>query len=90
MVRAGSSSSVSIQYANRGMEREIKTPVARGEATIAAPTCALTDLWAQVIARGAPASAVATIEYMADGYYFAISGTSFSYQFGTDCRIMER
>jgi hypothetical protein len=85
--RTGGSSSVSIQYANRGMEREIKTPVAKGEATIVAPACALTTLWEQAIAKGAPASAVAVIEYTAAGYHFTISGTSFNYNFGTDCQI---
>jgi hypothetical protein len=88
--RTGGSSSVSIQYTNRGMEREIKAPEAAGEATVAAPPCKLTALWEEAIARGAPASAVAVIEYTADGYRFAISGTAFSYSFDTDCRIKER
>ena len=88
--RTDGSSSVSIQYTNRGMEREIKEPVATGEATIAAPKCKLTALWEQAIAKGAPASAVAVIEYTVNGYSIAISGTSFKYTFGTDCRIKER
>lgn len=88
--RTGGSSSVTIQYTNRGMQRQIDDPVAKGEATVSAPTCALTALWEQAIANGAPASAVAAIEYTADGYYFAISGTAHTYNFGADCQIKAR
>jgi hypothetical protein len=87
--RRGGSSSVTVEYINRGMERQIMAPAATGEATIAAPGCTQAGLWEQAIAGGAPASAVAVIEYTAEGYAFSITGTSFRYRFGTDCRAME-
>jgi hypothetical protein len=85
--RRGGSSSVSVQYVNRGMQREGKDPVATGQATIPAPSCKLSALWEQAIAKGAPSSAVAVIEYTKDGYAFSITGTSFRYAFGTDCQM---
>jgi hypothetical protein len=88
--RQGGGSSVTIQYTNRGMERRIEEPVATGEVTISAPGCALTALWEQAVARGAPSGAVAVIEYTAGGYEFSITGTAFRYRFGTDCRMRER
>jgi hypothetical protein len=88
--RTGGGSSVSVQYTTRGIQRQAQEPTATGEPTLQAPTCALRDLWAQAIARGAPAGAVATIEYGATGYRFAITSTPHNYTFGTDCQMMTR
>lgn len=90
VTRTSGGGGVQVQYTNRGHERRTKEATAQGAATIAAPTCSLAALWAQALAAGAPASAVATIEYSRDGYRFAITGTTVNLAFGTDCQPKAR
>lgn len=89
--RVGAGGSASYQYFNRGMRRQADPPSGRAPAaTIAPPTCAFARLWAQAIARGAPASAVAHIRYDARGYAFDIDGTRVSLRFDNDCNPIDR
>ena len=90
ITRRGGNSSVSIQYTNRGVEKETQEAVAQAATTIPAPTCALADLWRAAIAQGAPASAVATIEYDNNGYRFAIVGTATALSFDANCQPKPR
>ncbi|HJR73968.1 MAG TPA: hypothetical protein VJ806_10065 [Luteimonas sp.] len=84
----GASGSASYQYFNRGMQRRADPPSGRAPAATApAPVCAFSRLWRNAIARGAPATAVARIEYDARGYEFSIDGLRFSMRFGVDCSV---
>lgn len=88
--RRGGSGNVTIQYSNRGVQKETKEAVAQAATTIPAPTCALAELWRQATAQGAPAGAVATIEYDTNGYRFTITGTSTALSFDTNCQLKPR
>lgn len=87
--RVGGSGGASYQYFNRGMERRTDPPsgYAPGDA-VPAPTCPFRRLWAEAIARGAPATAVAVIEYDARGYEFRIDDVRFSMHFAADCSVV--
>lgn len=86
--RIGGSGSASYQYFNRGMERKADPPSGRAPAAAApAPACGFRRLWDEAIARGAPASAVANIEYDARGYEFRIDDLRFSMRFAADCGV---
>lgn len=83
----GAGGQVDVQYVSRGMQRLASPVSGRAPATaVAAPRCPLRTLWAAAIARGAPAQAVATIAYDADGYAWSIPGTRWSFEFDADCR----
>jgi len=89
--RVGGSGGASYQYFNRGMERRTDPPSGRASAAIAPPpACAFRRLWAEAIARGAPAAAVAVIEYDARGYAFRIDDLGFSMRVAADCSVWER
>jgi hypothetical protein len=51
------------------------------------PACTFAQLWAIALERGAPGSAVATINYDDDGYDFTIDGTSTRLEFNMDCEL---
>lgn len=75
-----------IDYVTKAMERRTEPPVATEPLLVSAPTCSLTAVWQQAIARGAPTDAVAQIEYSRAGYSFLITGTGVSLRFGPDCQ----
>lgn len=75
-------------YMNQGMERDISSPTAsRPGEPPAAPMCSFGQLWDAALERGAPADAVAVIEYDAQGYDFRINGASIALRFNQDCRV---
>ncbi len=85
----GGSGSGSYQYFNRGMQRRADPPSGRAPAAVApAPACPFRRLWQAAIARGAPATAVANIEYDARGYEFGIDDLRFSMRFALDCSVV--
>ena len=89
--RIGGGGQASYQYVNRGMQREEAAASARASGPLAPPPrCPLRALWAAAIARGAPAQAVATIEYGHEGYEFSIVGTRWAFEFDHDCRLRPR
>ncbi len=89
--RIGGRGRARYQYVDRGMRREEAAASSSAPGRLAPPPrCALRDLWAAAIARGAPAQAVATIGYDHDGYDFAIAATRWRFAFDTDCRVRER
>ncbi len=84
--RIGGGGGASYQYFNRGMQRKAEAPTGRAPTAAApAPACAFQRLWADAIARGAPAAAVAVIEYDVDGYEFRIDALRFVMRFDPDC-----
>lgn len=83
--RRVTSSSFSYSYTNEGMTRDIDTPRSINPTVIPSPVCPFEAMWRAAIAEGAPADAVATIEYDEDGYDFRISDAGIRLTFGPDC-----
>lgn len=84
----GGGVSVRAQFMNQGFALERDDPEANAfnsDESLLDPRCPFSDLWAQAIARGAPADAVASIRYTADGYEFNITGV-FNLDFDRECK----
>lgn len=75
------------QYVNEGMVRDTNsvTTSLRGM-FLPTPECTFAELWQTALDQGAPAEAVAAIEYDEDGYTFYINGLSVRIEFDTGCR----
>jgi hypothetical protein len=54
-----------------------------------APKCSFADLWKQARDAGAPAGAVANIDYMDGKYAFRVSDVGFVVEFGTGCEVLD-
>ncbi|PRQ04897.1 hypothetical protein ENSA5_04770 [Enhygromyxa salina] len=52
-----------------------------------APKCGFAELWKQAREAGAPAGAVANIDYMNDRYAFRVSDVGFTLEFDIDCAL---
>jgi len=77
----------SYSYINEGMTRDVNTPSVMTPTVLSPPRCSLATLWQVAVAQGAPADAVATITYAAEGYAFAIRETNLQFAFGPDCAL---
>lgn len=82
----GASGTVSYSYENEGMTRDADAPSTHRDAALEPPTCSFAELWRAAIAKGAPAHAVAVIEYDEDGYDFAIRDVGFDLEFDRGCK----
>ncbi len=85
--RIGGGVSLKYSYMNKGMERKTSKSTSSAQRIAASPECAFADLWKVAITKDAPKSAVAIIQYDANGYGFSISGLSVNLQFGMDCKL---
>jgi hypothetical protein len=87
----GGGMNIQTQFVNQGLKREIDDPTNNlsfyDGGFVEAPTCSTRQLWATALERGAPADAVASITYNADGYTFDIFGASVSLEFDANCRL---
>lgn len=83
VVQSGAST---YQIVNRGLRRQEDTSH-DDLAPAAPPACTSAALWQAAMAAGAPAQAVASIDYAATGYELSITSTPYFYRFGLDCRI---
>ena len=84
----GGGVSASMDYVNEGMERDRSDPTTSLSGAIAeTPRCRLADLWDVALTHDAPADAVATIGYDADGYDFSISALGIYLDFDLDCKL---
>jgi len=70
----------------RGMQ-VTRYPTGATPEPVAPPTCAFSRLFAIARTKGAPAGAVARIEYDRDGYRFVIEGTPVDLAFDAACAI---
>jgi hypothetical protein len=78
---------VTYSYVNEGMTRDTRDPeTIDNPEFLAPPTCDFARLWSVALERGAPADAVASIEYNAEGYEFRIQDTDVRLEFDTNCR----
>jgi hypothetical protein len=83
----GGGISTSYNYTNLGMIKDVADPTSNlFDEIIALPTCRFTRLWETALAEGAPAEAVAIIDYDEDGYTFNISGVMVL-RFNADCTL---
>ncbi len=77
------------QYVNDGMVRRTSTvTTSLGGTFIPAPECTFAELWQTALRQGAPAEAVAVIEYDERGYTFRIKDINFVRNFDTGCRVV--
>ena len=74
------------QYVDLGLTPRERDPQSGSLEAAPPPSCSFATLWKTALERGAPADAVATIEYDASGYRFEIRGTAVRLRFGLDCR----
>lgn len=85
----GAGGNVTYTYVNEGMTRDIDDPATDTFTFLPAPTCAFADLWQVALERGAPANAVATIEYDDEGYDFRIRDVNVRIQFDSACQVKD-
>jgi hypothetical protein len=72
---------------HKGMEVRPQGPVA-DKKVVQAP-CSFAKLWGVAKANGAPAGAVAKIQYDATGYTFGIDGAGVTLRFDTACQLVK-
>lgn len=83
----GSGGSFTYSYVNDGMTRRAYDPAAeRDVVVLEAPRCAFKELWRVALERGAPADAVAVIEYGKQGYDFSIRDLRLNLEFDHACQ----
>ncbi|MFV9504831.1 MAG: hypothetical protein AB4911_09730 [Oscillochloridaceae bacterium umkhey_bin13] len=85
----GAGGSVTYTYVNEGMTRDIDDPATGTFTFLPTPTCAFADLWQVALERGAPANAVASIEYDDEGYDFRIRDVNFRLRFDNTCQVKD-
>lgn len=81
----GGNTNSTVTYTNKGLERDTQAPRSGVIETLPAPRCSIQDMFADAIAEGAPADAVANVTYDADGYEFTISGLGIDIEYDHDC-----
>ncbi|MCC6643352.1 hypothetical protein IT411_01260 [Candidatus Peregrinibacteria bacterium] len=87
MSRIGGAYNFKGNYIHQGMEKSVSNPIGEPYSEIIpAPTCDFKKFWDRAIELGAPASAVASIDYDSNGYEFQISGTDIYIDFTADCQ----
>ncbi len=86
VTRTSSSGNSTYFYTNEGMERTVSTPTTNIDPVLSPPSCAISRLWETAIARGAPADAVAIVDYDEDGYTFNITGVMVL-RFNQECTL---
>ncbi len=92
VTQTGGGVRTSYSYVNEGMTRDLRgDPSTRVEPFLSAPRCAFREMWSVALERGAPADAVAVIEYDEEGYEFEINipDRRVSLRFDTDCALIE-
>jgi len=73
----------------KGMMREEGTPRSgEPEQGLARPSCSFAQMWEHAIEQGAPAEAVAEIDYDERGYEWSIQGTDFEFEFDPSCALI--
>ncbi|HYO89408.1 MAG TPA: hypothetical protein VER79_12215, partial [Candidatus Limnocylindrales bacterium] len=91
ITRTGGGMNIRTQFVNQGLKRQVNDPTNslsfNDSGFVAAPKCTTRQLWSTALERGAPADAVASITYNADGYEFRISGIGVSLTFDANCRL---
>lgn len=73
-------------YLHKGMALDPYDPRGSKPDTIPMPRCSFATLWERALQDGVPESAVAMIDYDADGYDFSISDLGYYAEFDVDCR----
>ena len=86
----GSGNSTTVQYRNKGLDRQTNEATTAALKFALAPTCRITDLWAVALQRGAPGDGVARIRYDAKGYEFTITGFQIAVLFDANCKERTR
>jgi hypothetical protein len=91
ITQSGGGMNIQTQFVNQGLKREVEAPTNNlsfyDGGFVEAPKCSTRQLWAVALERGAPAEAVASITYNADGYEFNIPGANVSLEFDGNCRL---
>jgi hypothetical protein len=88
-VITGGNTNSDVRYKNKGLERSVSSARSGAVETVPFPACAVSDLFAEAIARGAPADAVARLTYDVDGYEFRITGMSIRLDFDHTCAVKD-
>lgn len=78
-----------VQYTNKGMERDADEPSSQPVTTIPAPACDIREFWKAAIAAGAPSDGVARVRYDEDGYRFTVSGYGVNLAFDAGCVLRQ-
>lgn len=89
----GGGVSRSYSYSNKGLDLDRGTPTTSVPKFIEDPKCSIKDFWLVAIKKGAPADAVASIDYDESGYSFDIRGAldvkgeRISLEFDQNCKL---
>lgn len=89
VTRITGNSRMQYSYVNRGLDIDEGSVSGKAGTAVPPPACRFDRLWADAIAGGAPADAVARIDYDDRGYVFNIPGV-FLRHYGTDCTEIRR
>lgn len=88
--RIGGGVSTEYSYIHKGIDVDRGTPTTSPSDFVEDPKCPLADLWKTAIEKGAPADAVASVDYDDSGYDFRISDAGISLEFDFDCKLKEK
>jgi hypothetical protein len=85
-VGSGAGRGGGIQYVTRGIQKTTDEATTQRDGPLPMPACSLRDFWREAIAHGAPAGAVASIQYGEDGYQLWVAEAGLRLTFDHDCR----
>lgn len=85
--KMGGGVSTEYSYMNKGIDLDRSDPTTSPDTFVDDPKCSAKDLWKIAIQKGAPADAVANIDYDDGGYNFYISNADINLDFGMDCKL---
>ena len=87
VTKMGGSVSTEYDYMNKGIDLDRDDPTATPQKFVDDPKCQIKDFWKIAIEKGAPASAVARVDYDDSCYEFRISDADISLIFTNSCKL---
>lgn len=87
VTKMGGGVSTEYSYENKGIDLDRDNPTAAPQKFVDDPKCQIKDFWKIAIGKGAPADAVARVDYGDSGYEFRISDADISLKFTNDCKL---
>ncbi len=89
VTRMGGGMNTEYSYVNKGIDLDRDPPTTTPSEFVEDPTCTIADFWKVAIKKGAPADAVARVDYGTRGYDFRISDAKINLEFDNNCKLKD-
>lgn len=89
VTRMGGGMNTEYSYVNKGIDLDRDPPTTNPSEFLEDPKCKIADFWKIALRKGAPADAVARVEYNTRGYDFRISDAGINLEFDENCKLKE-